>query len=53
MVPPGVVVERRTPYGEGVAYVIVTKPDVQGKPQAERHPAQLPERLLVLDAEVE
>ncbi len=36
-----------------VAYITVTKPDVQGHPQRERHPAHLPERLLVLDAEVE
>jgi uncharacterized membrane-anchored protein len=36
-----------------VAYVTVTRPDVQGDLQGERHPAQLPERRLVLDAEVE
>jgi uncharacterized membrane-anchored protein len=35
-----------------VAYVTVTRPDVQGEPRGERHPAHLPE-LLVLDAEVE
>jgi uncharacterized membrane-anchored protein len=37
-----------------VAYITVTKPDVQREPRGERrHPAQLPERLLVLDAETE
>jgi uncharacterized membrane-anchored protein len=36
-----------------VAYVTLTKPDVQGEPQGERHSAQLPERLLALEAEVE
>ncbi len=36
-----------------VAYVTVTRPDVQGELRSERQPAHLPELLLALDAEAE